>query len=109
MHHPRSGRYDWARSDGFHPEVGAGTPFTVWTRRRAALRRSALLRVYCIVINSAGRDLNELLVESGLTRTYGVRTMLPDARDSRAYLENLKQLEKQAMRQRMVAWRIAPQ
>ena len=40
-------------------------PFTVLTRWRSALGRSALGRVYCIVITAEGRDLNELLVENG--------------------------------------------
>jgi hypothetical protein len=36
-------------------------PFTVWTRWRTALGRSALGRVYCIILTVDGRDLNELL------------------------------------------------
>jgi len=83
-------------SDEF-PEYGAheaaaftekrlAAPFTVWTRWRPALGRSALGRVYCIIFTADGRDLNELLVENGLARIYGTRTALFDGRDSRAYL-----------------------
>lgn len=39
-------------------------PFTVWTRWRSALGRSALRRVYCIIIDSTGEDLNEALVRA---------------------------------------------
>jgi hypothetical protein len=41
------------------------------------------IRYYAIVITSGGRDLNELLVSSGLARIFGTRTPLPDGRDSR--------------------------
>lgn len=68
-------------------------PFTVWTRWRSALGRSALGRRYCIIITADGRDLNELLVENGLARIYGTRTALYDGRDSRAYLARLAELE----------------
>ncbi len=58
-----------------------------------------------LIHDSTGRDLNELLVENGLARIYGVRTLLPDGRDSRAYLARLKELEEQAKLQRRGAWR----
>lgn len=80
-------------------------PFTVWTRWHSALGRTAIGRVYCIVIDSTGRDLNELLVENGLARIYGVRTPLPDGRDSRKYLARLAELEKQAKAGKKGAWR----
>lgn len=83
-------------------------PFTVWTRWRSALGRSALGRVYCIVHDSTGRDLNELLVENGLARIYGVRNPLPDGRDSRSYLARLAELEANAKKDRKGAWRFAP-
>jgi endonuclease YncB( thermonuclease family) len=41
--------------------------FTVWTRWRNALGRSALGRVFAVVIVN-GSDLNELFVENGLAR-----------------------------------------
>lgn len=80
-------------------------PFTVWTRWRSALGRSALGRSYVIILDSTGRDLNELLVENGLARIYGTRTTLYDGRDSKAYLARLKELEAVAKQQRKGAWR----
>lgn len=80
-------------------------PFTVWTRWHNALGRSALGRVYCIIVDAKGRDLNELLVENGLARIYGVRTTLPDGRDSRKYLARLAELEAQAKKAKRGAWR----
>jgi len=77
-------------------------PFTVWTRWR-----SALGRVYCIIITAEGRDLNELLVENGLARIYGVRTTLPDGRDSRKYLAQLAELEAKAKVAKRGAWRFS--
>ncbi|MBA3963956.1 MAG: thermonuclease family protein [Chthoniobacterales bacterium] len=84
----------------------AGT-FTVWTRWRSALGRSALGRVNGIVI-AEGEDLNEALVANGLARIYGTRTALFDGRDSRAYLARLHQLEEQAKREHKGAWRFTP-
>lgn len=81
-------------------------PFIVWTRWRSALGRSALGRVYCVIVTADGRDLNELLVENGLARIYGTRTALYDGRDSRAYLARLDQLQAQAQRERKGAWRL---
>jgi endonuclease YncB( thermonuclease family) len=43
-------------------------PFTIYTRWRRALGRSALWRYYAIVITSEGIDLNEFLVRAGLAR-----------------------------------------
>lgn len=82
-------------------------PFTVWTRWHSALGRTAIGRVYCIIIDSAERDLNELLVENGLARIYGVRTPLADGRDSRKYLARLAELEKKAKAAKKGAWRFA--
>ena len=80
-------------------------PFTVYTRWRSALGRSALGRVYCIIITAEGRDLNELLVENGLARIYGTRTVLYDGRDSQKYLAKLAELETRAKREKKGAWR----
>ena len=80
-------------------------PFTVYTRWRSALGRSELGRVYCIIITADGRDLNELLVENGLARIYGTRTVLYDGRDSRAYLAKLAELEAKAKQLQRGAWR----
>ncbi len=80
-------------------------PFTVWTRWRAALGRSALGRIYCIIVTADGRDQNEALVENGLARIYGTRTELFDGRDSRAYLARLAEIEAEAKAARRGAWR----
>jgi endonuclease YncB( thermonuclease family) len=40
-------------------------PFTIYTRSRRALGRSANWRYYAIVVTADGRDLNELLVNAG--------------------------------------------
>lgn len=78
--------------------------FTVWTRWRPALGRSALGRNYGIVI-ADGEDLNEALVANGLARIYGTRTVLYDGRDSRAYLARLHELEEQAKREHKGGWK----
>jgi endonuclease YncB( thermonuclease family) len=70
-------------------------PFTVWTRWRNALGRSAGGRVYVIVI-VGGEDLNESLIANGPARIYGTRTALYDGRDSRTYLARLGELEASA-------------
>jgi len=69
------------------------------------LGRSALGRVYCIVLVNGTEDLNELLVANGLARIYGTKTSLPDGRDSRAYITRLAELEGQAKRERKGGWR----
>ena len=43
-------------------------PFTIYTRWRSVFGPT---RYYAIVMTSGGRDLNELLVSSGLARIYG--------------------------------------
>ena len=81
-------------------------PFTVWTRWRSALGRSALGRNYCILITAEGRDLNELIVENGLVRIFGTHTAaLPDGRTSKQYLARLAELEAVAKREIKGAWR----
>ena len=79
-------------------------PFTIYTRWRRALGRSANWRYYAIVITGDGRDLNELLVSNGLARIYGTRTPLPDGRDSREYLAHLHGLENEARAVKRGAW-----
>jgi endonuclease YncB( thermonuclease family) len=77
----------------------------VWTREQSALGRSALGRVYGIVITDKGKDLNRLLVANGLARIYGVKTTLHDGRDSKPYVASLKALEQQAKKARVGGWR----
>ena len=79
-------------------------PFTIETRWRRALGRSAGWRYYAIVSTADGQDLNELLVANGLARIYGTRTPLPDGRDSREYLTHLHDLESEAKAAKRGAW-----
>src|SRR4029453_14021367 len=79
-------------------------PFTIYTRWRRALGRSAIWRYYAIVLTGDGRDLNELLVSNGLARIYGTRTPLPDGRNSREYLARLHELESEAKAAKRGAW-----
>ena len=83
-------------------------PFTVYTRWRRALGRSAIWRYYAIVVTADGHDLNELLVGNGLARIYGTRTPLPDGRDSREYLARLRDLENEAKARKRGAWGKVP-
>ena len=76
-------------------------PFTIYTRWRSVFGPT---RYYAIVITPGGRDLNELLVSSGLARIYGTRTPLPDGRDSREYLAHLHELENEARAAKRGAW-----
>jgi endonuclease YncB( thermonuclease family) len=79
-------------------------PFTIYTRWRRALGRSAIWRYYAIVVTADGHDLNELLVSVGLARIYGTRTSLPDGRHSRTYLAHLHELENEARAAKRGAW-----
>jgi endonuclease YncB( thermonuclease family) len=78
--------------------------FTIYTRWRRALGRSAIWRYYAVVLTADGHDLNELLVSAGLARIYGTRTPLPDGHDSRTYLAHLHELEMQAKAAQRGAW-----
>ena len=71
-------------------------PFTIYTRWRRALGRSANWRYYAIIVTADGHDLNELLVSNGLARIYGTRTPLPDSGDSQTYLAHLPRVGEQS-------------
>jgi len=58
------------------------------------------------VLTADGHDLNELLVSAGLARIYGTRTPLPDGRDSRTYLNDLRALEAEAKAAKRGGWGI---
>ena len=77
-------------------------PFTVNTRWRKTPDGK---RYYGIVHTSDDEDLAELLVRAGLARIYGVRTPLPDGRDSRTYLARLDELEAAAKQDRIGGWK----
>jgi endonuclease YncB( thermonuclease family) len=75
-------------------------PFTICT----LAERFGPTRYYAIVITSGGRDLNEVLVSSGLARIYGTPTPLPDGRDSREYLAHLHPPENEAKAAKRSEW-----
>lgn len=77
--------------------------FTVWTRWKDAQGRSKLPRNYAVV-SFGGKDLAEELVGVGLARIYGVRTPLPDGKDSREYLEHLATVEAKAKASGLGGW-----
>ena len=56
-----------------------------------------------VVVN--GESLADLLVRNGLARIYGVRTPLPDGRDSRTHLAELAKLEQAAKQERVGGWK----
>jgi endonuclease YncB( thermonuclease family) len=78
-------------------------PFTIYTHWRSVFGPT---RYYAVVETKGGRDLNELLVSSGLARIYGTRTPLPDGRDSREYLAHLHALENEAKTAKRGGWRM---
>jgi len=67
--------------------------------------RSALGRVYAIIITAEAHDLNELLGKNALARIYGVRTPPFDGRTSAQYRARLAELEAQAKREKKGGWR----
>jgi len=81
-------------------------PFTVQTRWHKALGRSAQHRWYCQIITADGKDLAQELVRNGLARIYGTRTILPDNRDSKTYIAELKLIEEEAKAAKRGGWGI---
>lgn len=82
------------KASAFTENLLSGT-FTVYTRWRKALGRGKLPRYYALVKIGEG-DLAELLVKNGLARNHGMKTALPDGRDSQSYLLKLSSLEEKA-------------
>lgn len=78
------------------------TPFTIQTRWRQVFGPK---RYYACVYTADGSDLAELLVKHGLARIYGTRTALPDGRNSRLYLSQLRDLEATAKQVQLGGWR----
>ena len=76
---------------------------SVYTRWRLVFGGS---RFFAVVHTSDGQDLAELLVRAGLARIYGTRTPLSDGRDSRTYLQHLRQLEAEAKAHKLGGWGI---
>jgi endonuclease YncB( thermonuclease family) len=84
----------------FTAQVLGGTDFTVVTKWEDARGNSRLSRQYAFVITPKG-DLDELLMEKGLVRLYGMR--VDDSLGSRKYFK-LKALEQRAKTQNLGAW-----
>jgi endonuclease YncB( thermonuclease family) len=68
-------------------------PFTVQTQWEDARGDSTLPRHYAVLTTAEGRDLAELLVESGLARIYGRPVMHPDGRSGKEVVAVLEEKE----------------
>jgi len=79
-------------------------PFTVHTAFASAPGRSAKPRTYGFVTLSDGRDLGEVLVDSGLARSYGVRRTTPEGLNAEAAKEKIDDLELGAAIARRGIW-----
>jgi len=79
-------------------------PFTVHTAFASAPGRSAKPRTYGFVTLSDGRDLGEVLVESGLARSFGVRRATAEGLDAEAAKEKIDDLELGAAIARRGIW-----
>jgi len=95
-----AGNRPWAAGEDIHGKRSCTTVHDLHTLAEGF----GPTRYYAIVITSGGRDLNELLVSSGLARIYGTRTPLPDGRDSREYLAHLHALENEAKAAKRGGW-----
>lgn len=78
-------------------------PFSVSTRWAVAGGRSAEPRYYGL-IDVGGKRLIEVLLAEGLVRTKGIFVNLPTGEKSKAYVEKLRDLERQAKDQKRGAW-----
>lgn len=76
-------------------------PFTIHTRWKSLFGKRWLV----MITTASGDDLGELLVRNGFARIYGVKTPLPDGRDSRVYLARLTELEQQAKGAGLGGWK----
>lgn len=76
--------------------------FRVTTRWQDAMGRTK--RYAALVETANGEDLGELLVREGLARVKGFRAILPDGTPAKEHLARLKELERQAKRERRGAW-----
>ena len=91
------------KASAFTKEILA-KPFKVQTRWHKALGRSKQDRWYCQIITADGKDLAQELVRNGFARIYGTRTFLPDNRDSKTYIAELKVIEEEAKAAKRGGW-----
>lgn len=80
-------------------------PFTVRTLFADARGDGRFERVYGFVEINDGRDLSEILVQSGMARAFGVVRQLHDGRTGEEWAEHLKDLELIAARKGVGAWK----
>jgi endonuclease YncB( thermonuclease family) len=81
-------------------------PFTVRTCLEDARGRSHLPRYFALV-EVAGADLAERLVANGLARVFGAGSETPGMKRPQLEWQKLRQLERQAKRERIGGWGVA--
>ena len=94
----------WEKEADAFTRNALAKPFKVETRWHKAPGRSRLPRYYAMITTADGKNLAELLVANGLARIFGSRTPLPDGRDSRTYLADLKEFERTAKATNIGGW-----
>jgi endonuclease YncB( thermonuclease family) len=82
-------------------------PFVIWTRWATAGGRGRESRYY-VIVEVDGKNLGEILVSEGLSRTKGVAPNLPNEEKGKAYMERLDNLEDAAREKHLGAWATAP-
>jgi endonuclease YncB( thermonuclease family) len=78
-------------------------PFTVRTCKQDARGRSRHPRYFAFVLTDTG-DLGEQLIGNGLARVYGAASGPPGARTPEAEWGKLRQLEREAKKQKIGGW-----
>ena len=78
-------------------------PFVVYTRWAIAGGRGKEPRYY-VLVEAGSKSLAEALVSQGLARTKGVIANLPTGEKSKAYVEKLEALEREARQKRGGVW-----
>ncbi len=81
----------------------SGKELTIWTKWSDALGRSKMKRYYALVYLEK-KDYNEMLIKNGLARIHGYRTKLPNGKESKNYLSELKILEDKAKKGKRGGW-----
>lgn len=80
-------------------------PFTVRTCKQDARGRSRRPRYFAFVLTDRG-DLGEQLIANGLARVYGAGSAPPGMKTSEAEWAKLRQLEREAKKQKIGGWGI---
>lgn len=82
-------------------------PFTIHTAFAGAGGRAKDNRYYAMITTADGRDLAEILVQEGLACVKGQPRKRPDGTSGKEYQQHLRDLEREAARNRKGAWRLA--